>query len=115
VNESWVADPVVPTRPPTLALANRPEIAAVEVDPAGCSYNPDYEHHQDAVAEAVAAEVSKQIARDLEPAVRRREGPDGRLRGCEATQRAHVCTPFRTPQLPPRTPNPPVKEEHEGR
>ena len=31
----------------------------VEIDPAGCSYNPDVELHQEAVAAAVAAENRK--------------------------------------------------------
>lgn len=34
-------------------------IPAVEVDAAGCSYNPDAEQHQDAVGVAVAAELAK--------------------------------------------------------
>lgn len=42
-------------------------IAPVEVDAPGCSYNPDPEQHQDAVAEAVAAEVRKAIDSQLLP------------------------------------------------
>jgi nucleolar protein 53 len=40
---------------------------AVEIDLPGCSYNPDREQHQDAVAAAVAAEVRKAIAKELQP------------------------------------------------
>lgn len=39
--------------------ALRPAVPAVEIDPAGCSYNPDPELHQEAVATAVAAETRK--------------------------------------------------------
>jgi nucleolar protein 53 len=38
-------------------------IPAVEVDAAGCSYNPDAEQHQDAVGVAVAAELAKDARR----------------------------------------------------
>ena len=40
---------------------------AVEIDRPGCSYNPDAEQHQDAVAEAVAAEMSKIYANEHNP------------------------------------------------
>lgn len=65
--EGWVAERKAAARPSALSRPNRPQIAAVEVDPAGCSYNPDREHHQDAIAEAVAAEMQREIARELEP------------------------------------------------
>lgn len=42
-------------------------VAAVEIDADGCSINPDYESHQEVVAEAVAAEMKKQYDRDLLP------------------------------------------------
>ncbi|CAG9462492.1 unnamed protein product [Pedinophyceae sp. YPF-701] len=42
-------------------------IPAVEVDIPGCSYNPTYDDHQDAVALAVAHEMNKVIAADLAP------------------------------------------------
>lgn len=42
-------------------------VAAVEVDAPGCSFNPDFEQHQDAVAAAVAAEVRKAIDAELQP------------------------------------------------
>ena len=42
-------------------------IASVEVDAPGCSFNPDFEQHQDAVAAAVAAEVRKAIDAELQP------------------------------------------------
>jgi hypothetical protein len=48
--------------------ARRPLVPAVEIDPSGCSYNPDPELHQEAVAAAVAAETRKQLNRDLLPA-----------------------------------------------
>ena len=56
-------------RPSRLGEQNRPQIAAVEVEPAGCSYNPDRDHHQEALAAAVAVEVTAQLDRDLEPQV----------------------------------------------
>ena len=43
----------------------RPALPAVMVDPAGCSYNPDEEQRQDAVAVAVAAEVTKQLKKEV--------------------------------------------------
>jgi nucleolar protein 53 len=58
------------TRPAGLGRPNRPQIPAVEVDKAGCSYNPDYEHHQDAIAEAVACEMQEQLSKELAPKVR---------------------------------------------
>lgn len=42
-------------------------MASVEVDAPGCSYNPDFEQHQDAVAAAVAAELRKAIDNELQP------------------------------------------------
>ncbi len=45
-------------------LRNAP---AVEIDAAGCSLNPDHEAHQDALAEAVAAEMRKQYDKELLP------------------------------------------------
>lgn len=42
-------------------------VPAVEIDASGCSINPDYESHQEAVAEAVAAEMKKQYDRELLP------------------------------------------------
>lgn len=41
------------------AATARPAIPAVEVDLPGCSYNPDQEQHQDAIALAVATEMQK--------------------------------------------------------
>lgn len=67
--QGWVEEKVVATRPKSLDAKNRPRIEAVEVDPAGCSYNPDYGLHQDAVAVAVAAENLKLIDRELQPKV----------------------------------------------
>ena len=55
-------------------MKNRPSIPAVEIDPAGCSYNPDRELHQDVIAQAVAAEYSKQIDRELQPKVKENRG-----------------------------------------
>ena len=42
-------------------------IPAVEVDAPGCSFNPDRELHQDAVADAVAKEMKKEYDRALRP------------------------------------------------
>ena len=39
----------------------------MEIDAPGCSFNPDLEQHQDTVAEAVAAEMSKLYAKEHEP------------------------------------------------
>lgn len=41
--------------------------AAVEIDAAGCSLNPDHDAHQEALAEAVAAEMRKQYDKELLP------------------------------------------------
>ena len=43
-------------------------IKGVEVDVAGCSFNPDSEQHQDAIAEAVAIEMAKVYAHEHIPA-----------------------------------------------
>ncbi|CAI9091816.1 OLC1v1026932C1 [Oldenlandia corymbosa var. corymbosa] len=43
-------------------------IPAVEVDPAGCSFNPDFEYHQDSLARAVADEMKKVYRNELGPA-----------------------------------------------
>ncbi|GLJ14907.1 hypothetical protein SUGI_0242640 [Cryptomeria japonica] len=42
-------------------------IPAVEVDLPGCSYNPPFEAHQDALAVAVAEEMQKVYKKELEP------------------------------------------------
>ncbi|XP_018514113.1 ribosome biogenesis protein NOP53 isoform X2 [Brassica rapa] len=42
-------------------------IPAVEVDPAGCSYNPTAESHEDMLAEAVAQEMQKVYKTELGP------------------------------------------------
>uniref|UniRef100_A0A0D6QX46 Ribosome biogenesis protein NOP53 n=1 Tax=Araucaria cunninghamii TaxID=56994 RepID=A0A0D6QX46_ARACU len=42
-------------------------IPAVEVDLPGCSYNPPFEAHQDALAVAVAGEMQKVYRKELEP------------------------------------------------
>ncbi|KAL4434252.1 hypothetical protein ABPG75_000693 [Micractinium tetrahymenae] len=49
------------------AALRRPAVPAVEIDPAGCSYNPDCEQHQEAVAVAVAAETRKLLDKELQP------------------------------------------------
>lgn len=72
--DSYVEEKVVATRPRSTGTLNRPGIANVEVDPAGCSYNPEYEQHQNALALAVANEVDQHIARALEPVVRSHSG-----------------------------------------
>eukprot|EP00252_Welwitschia_mirabilis_P000772 TRINITY_DN1073_c0_g1_i1.p1 TRINITY_DN1073_c0_g1~~TRINITY_DN1073_c0_g1_i1.p1 ORF type:complete len:371 (+),score=88.54 TRINITY_DN1073_c0_g1_i1:151-1263(+) len=45
----------------------RSVIPAVEVELPGCSYNPPFEAHQDALAVAVAEEMQKIYKRELEP------------------------------------------------
>ncbi|GAQ87400.1 nucleolar protein 53 [Klebsormidium nitens] len=54
---------------PSKKAAKRPQsiAPAVEVDLPGCSYNPDTEDHQDALAKAVADEMQKQYAKAVEP------------------------------------------------
>lgn len=47
--------------------AHKSIIKAVAIDPAGCSYNPDAELHQEAVAQAVASEMQKVHRQDLQP------------------------------------------------
>ncbi|CAI0415581.1 unnamed protein product [Linum tenue] len=42
-------------------------IPAVEVDPPGCSYNPNFEAHQDSLAKAVAEEMQKVYQSELGP------------------------------------------------
>uniref|UniRef100_A0A7S3QKN9 Ribosome biogenesis protein NOP53 n=1 Tax=Dunaliella tertiolecta TaxID=3047 RepID=A0A7S3QKN9_DUNTE len=44
-----------------------PPIKAVEIDMAGCSYNPEEESHQDALAAVVAAENRKLLKKELAP------------------------------------------------
>ncbi|GAX84697.1 hypothetical protein CEUSTIGMA_g12119.t1 [Chlamydomonas eustigma] len=43
------------------------KVKAVEVDMAGCSYNPDHEEHQDALAVLVASEMKRVLQRELAP------------------------------------------------
>eukprot|EP00887_Chlorella_sp_A99_P000644 scaffold5.g644.t1 len=45
-----------------------PHIPALEVDRPGCSFNPERELHQDAVAVAVAGEMAKLVDKELQPA-----------------------------------------------
>ena len=47
--------------------AVKPATNAVEVDAAGCSYNPDVEHHQEALSQAVAKEMQKIYNHDMQP------------------------------------------------
>ena len=47
--------------------AVKPASKAVEVDVAGCSYNPDAEHHQEALSQAVATEMQKVYKHDMQP------------------------------------------------
>ena len=47
--------------------APKPAAKAVEVDAAGCSYNPDIEHHQEALSQAVATEMQKIYKHDMQP------------------------------------------------
>lgn len=68
-SSDWIPECAGVTRPSSTDVKNRPDIPAVEIDPAGCSYNPDHELHQDVIAQAVAAEYSKQIDKELQPKV----------------------------------------------
>ena len=43
------------------------KVRAVEVDMAGCSYNPEPEAHQDALGVLVATEMRKVLKRELAP------------------------------------------------
>lgn len=47
--------------------AAKPATKAVEVDAAGCSYNPNMEHHQEALSQAVATEMQKVYKHDMQP------------------------------------------------
>lgn len=47
--------------------AVKPTAQAVEVDAAGCSYNPDVEHHQESISQAVATEMQKVYKQELLP------------------------------------------------
>lgn len=91
VEQGWVDEKVVASRPKSVDVKNRPKIAAVEVDPAGCSYNPGYEQHQDAVAVAVAAENMKIIDRELQPKVLLSDG-EWQCNLCNELTKA-VCSP----------------------
>ncbi|KAG2437142.1 hypothetical protein HYH02_011398 [Chlamydomonas schloesseri] len=61
--------------PPVLPVAARQVLGAKAVtapravapDLPGCSFNPDHEQHQDALAVLVAAELRKELARELMP------------------------------------------------
>lgn len=46
---------------------NATPIPAVEIEPLGCSFNPPFEAHQDALAKAVADEMRKLYNKELEP------------------------------------------------
>jgi hypothetical protein len=52
-------------------------VPAVEVDAPGCSFNPEKEAHQDALAAAVAAEYKKQLADELAPKAPSQFAPAG--------------------------------------
>lgn len=65
----WYRGHIAVTRPSCTDVKHRPQIPAVEVDPPGCSYNPDHELHQDVIAHTVAAEYAKQIDKELQPKV----------------------------------------------
>eukprot|EP00892_Ulva_mutabilis_P004874 jgi/Ulvmu1/2759/UM014_0217.1 len=74
--DAWAAQPIrtdwannarVASRPRSTYVQNRPQIPAVEIDPGGCSYNPDQELHQDVLAQAVADEYLKEIDKELRP------------------------------------------------
>jgi hypothetical protein len=56
-------------------------IAAVEIDLPGCSFNPEYEAHQDALAVAVAREYKQQLKEELAPKAPSLFAPAGGLQG----------------------------------
>ena len=66
----WSCNHASARRPKSMDKHNRPQIPAVEVDPSGCSYNPDQVLHQDTVAQAVAVEYLKEIDKEIQPKVR---------------------------------------------
>jgi nucleolar protein 53 len=59
------------------AVAVAPLIPAVEVDAPGCSFNPEPEAHQDALAAAVAAEYKKQLQEEMAPKAPSQYAPAG--------------------------------------
>lgn len=67
---NWIDHHAVAARPKSMDVHNRAQIPAVEIDPGGCSYNPDKELHQDVLAQAVADEYLKEIDKELRPKVR---------------------------------------------
>lgn len=78
------------------------QVEAVEIDAPGCSYNPDPEEHQEAVAQAVAAEVSKQYAEEMLPKpvkILRLQEPDEleALLVCSQKLSSATCINFRFP------------------
>jgi nucleolar protein 53 len=50
---------------------------AVEVDMPGCSFNPEYESHQDALAVAVAHEYKQELKQELMPKAPSQHAPEG--------------------------------------
>ena len=64
----------IPSQP---LLICRSPVQPVEVPLPGCSYNPDSEQHQDALAAAVAAELRKEAQQEASKALpqRRLEAP----------------------------------------
>ncbi|XP_019058225.1 PREDICTED: uncharacterized protein At2g40430-like [Tarenaya hassleriana] len=52
---------------PYLLESHGIQVPAVEVEPAGCSYNPSFDSHQDVLAEAVAQEMQKVYKVELGP------------------------------------------------
>eukprot|EP00897_Mesotaenium_endlicherianum_P004608 jgi/Mesen1/4175/ME000219S03300 len=84
VRDAWAEEEEVPenvldTRPPKvgkklrLRSKVRPQerlsahTPALQIDEPGCSYNPSYDDHQEALGQAVAQVVQKELAKDLRP------------------------------------------------
>ncbi|GFR51426.1 hypothetical protein Agub_g13715 [Astrephomene gubernaculifera] len=61
------AKPLLRNKSPPPYEVPAPRIPAVAVDLPGCSFNPDHEQHQDALAVLVAAEMKKELRKELLP------------------------------------------------
>jgi nucleolar protein 53 len=61
-DDSTAAPSAHPRKPSTTT-----SIPAVEIEPLGCSFNPPFEAHQDALAQAVADEMQKLYKKELQP------------------------------------------------
>uniref|UniRef100_A0A7S0VWI6 Ribosome biogenesis protein NOP53 n=1 Tax=Polytomella parva TaxID=51329 RepID=A0A7S0VWI6_9CHLO len=62
-----IVNEIRPPKRPCRPVSSTNKVKAVEVDAAGCSYNPDFEQHQDALATVVAKEMNKILKAELYP------------------------------------------------